>query len=76
VLTQLELLCRVEELHLQHRGQPKTAKREARPLGILEPTLAEGCLQLGKTSDRWGHGAGVAGKEAYKQNGHEGRHRL
>jgi hypothetical protein len=52
VLSQLEPLCRVEEPHLQHRGQPKPAKREAHLLGILEPTLAETCLQLGKHSGR------------------------
>jgi hypothetical protein len=62
--------------HLQDRGQPKSAKREAHLLGILESTLAESCLQLGKPSGAWGHGGGVTGKEACKQNRHEGRHRL
>jgi hypothetical protein len=50
VLSQLEPLCRVKEPHLQHQGQPKSAKREAHLLGILESTLAESCLQLGKPS--------------------------
>jgi hypothetical protein len=63
--------------HLQHRGQPKSAKREGHLLGILESTLAESCLQLGKPIASWGRGAGVTGEEARcKQNGQEGRHRL